>query len=84
MSMASNTGACEIVRLHRSPPRRRPRLRVQADAEDRDAVVLAQVLGVLKRASPPPDVSWRQVARRLLFFVIAMSLLIFGGQLGGS
>lgn len=82
MSTASNTGTYEVVQLRPAPHRHRPRL--HARAEDRDALVLAQVLGVLKRASPPPDVSWRQVARRLLFFVIAMSLLLFGGTLGGT
>lgn len=83
MSTASNTGTSyEVVQLRPAPPRRRPRLHVRT--EDREALVLAQVLGVLKRASPPPDVSWRQVARRLFFFTIVFALLLFGGTTFGG
>lgn len=84
MPTASNTGTYDVVRLHEAPrPRRRPQLRLEPEGHRADLAV-AQVLGVLGRGSPPPDVSWRQVWRRLLLFVIAMSLLLFGSTLGGS
>lgn len=85
MPMASNTGTYDVVRIPEARPHRRLRIRPVDLAESRDALVIAQVLGVLGRASPPPEVSWRQVARRLLFFTIALSLLLFGGTaFGGS
>ena len=82
---SSNTGTYDVVGLHEArPARRRLQLR-KAETTDRDALALAQVLGVLRQASPPPDVSWRQVARRLFFFTIVFALLLFGGTtFGGS
>lgn len=83
MSTSADTGAYEVVRL--TPARTRRRLSFldeEAQARARAQVAQRQVLeqlGVLRQGSPPPDVSWRQVARRLLFFTVALALLLFGG-----
>ena len=84
--MASNTGAYDIVPMRPARPRR---LRSVAsnyggEHDERAALVMLQVLGVLRQGSPPPDVSWRQVFKRVFFFMIAFSLLLFGGgRFGG-
>ena len=74
MSTASNTGAYPIVS---QPIRTRPRLVINRDDEAVRQVFWA--LGVTRRASPPPDLSIRQVMRRWVFFTIVLALFLFRG-----
>lgn len=88
MSMASNTGAYDIVPMRPARPRRLRSVASNSsyggEYDERAALVMLQVLGVLRQGSPPPDVSWRQVFKRVSFFLIAFSLLLFGGgRFGG-